>query len=251
MRVLIVDDERPARERLRRLLARHADMQIVGEAADGETALAGCAALAPDVLLLDIQMPGTGGLDIAASLPDPAPALIFVTAFDRYAVQAFDVAATDYLLKPVSPERLALALQRVRERAASGSASAGTETVAETVTETPARHAPPRQLLIRDIGRTHVIACTDIVWLEAADNYVVVHAAGRAPLMRRTLGGLLADLGDAFARSHRSAAVALAHVASVQTQAHGDGWVLLKNGTQVPLSRQYRARLLAQLGREN
>ena len=106
MRVLIVDDEAPARERLRRLLTHHADVLVVGEAQDAGEALRRVDELAPDLLLLDVQMPGASGLDLAASLPDPAPAVIFVTAFDRYALQAFDVAALDYLLKPVEPERL-------------------------------------------------------------------------------------------------------------------------------------------------
>ena len=233
MRLLIVDDEAPARARLRRLLAAHADVHVVGEASDGEQALATVASLSPDALLLDIQMPGLGGLDVAASLPDPAPAVVFVTAYDRYALPAFDAAAVDYLLKPVEPERLARALQRLRERTAPATA--------------PSRPAPA-QLLIPDRGRLHVVACAEILWLEAADNYVVVHTGERAPLMRRTLAGLLHDLGSGFVRTHRSAAVALAHVQAVQPRERGDGSVLLRGGQQVPCSRQYRAALLARLG---
>ena len=232
MRVLIVDDEAPARERLRRLLAAFDDVRVVGEARDGEEALSQVATLAPDALFLDVQMPGASGLDVAASLPEPAAAVVFVTAYDHYALPAFDTAAIDYLLKPVAPDRLARAVQRLRERGAA---------------RRLATHPPPAQLLIPDRGRTPVVTVADILWLEAADNYVVVHTPARAPLMRRTLAGLLADLGDAFVRTHRGAAVALAHVQQLQPLGKGDSLVVLRGGASVPCSRQYRAALRARL----
>ena len=236
MRALIVDDEAPARARLRRLLMSAADVQVVGEASNGADALQLAAELAPDVLFLDVQMPLASGLDVAASLPDPAPAVVFVTAFDHYAVQAFDAAAVDYLLKPVEPERLALALQRLRGR--------------QGAVLRPAPPAP-QQLLLPDRGRTLVLAVADILWLQAADNYVVLHTDQQTPLMRRTLQGLLQDLGSGFVRTHRSAAVALKQVAAVQTsvktQAKGDAVVVLHNGVQVPCSRAYRTGLMARL----
>lgn len=231
MRVLIVDDEAPARARLRQLLAQHAAVQVVGEAADGDAALRVAAELpparAPELLLLDIQMPGITGLDLAASWPEPRPAIVFVTAHDQHALKAFTVAACDYLLKPVDPERLAAALQRAAERIA------------------PAMPMRPSQLLIPDRGRTHVVALADIHWLEAADNYVAVHTASAAPLLRRPLASLLSDLGDAFVRTHRGAAVALAQVQALEAGNSGDGQVLLRDGSRVPYSRQYRAALLA------
>lgn len=232
MRVLIVDDERPARARLRRLLAACDDIDIVGEADHAEAALTQVLNLAPDAIFLDVQMPGQSGLDLAASLPEPAPMIVFVTAFDRYALQAFDAAALDYLLKPVEPERLQRALQRLRQ----------------SRRRTPASANPrPAQLLIPDRGRVHLIKVTDIVWLQAADNYVVVHTASGAPLMRRTLTGLLNDLGDGFVRTHRSAAVALAQVQQLQSRGKGDSLVTLSNGMAASCSRQYRAVLLARL----
>ncbi|MFO1268148.1 MAG: LytTR family DNA-binding domain-containing protein [Rubrivivax sp.] len=234
MRVLIVDDEPPARARLRRLLAAAADVQVVGEACDGQEALALAASAQPDALFLDVQMPGASGLDVAASLPDPAPAVVFVTAFDRYALPAFDAAAVDYLLKPVEPPRLARALQRLRERQQAQAAQ---------------RRLPPAQLLIPDRGRTHVLAVAEILWLEAADNYVVVHTAERSPLMRRTLAALVHDLGEGFARTHRGAAVALAQVREVQPLDKGDARLVLRDGTTVPCSRQHRAALVARLPR--
>lgn len=234
MRVLIVDDEAPARARLRRLLVQHPDVELVGEAQDAAEALRLVGELAPQLLLLDIQMPGASGLDLAASLPEPAPAVVFVTAYDQYALQAFDVAALDYLLKPVEPQRLARALQRLRD--APGTASV-------------AKRPPPMQLLIADGGRTHIVRVPDILWLEAADNYVVVHTAERAPLMRRTLAALLCDLGHDFVRTHRSAAVALAHVTGVSPRHKGDATVQVQGGATLPCSRSYRAQLLARLGR--
>lgn len=231
MRVLIVDDEPPARQRLRRLLAPHADIEIVGEARDGDEALALVGTLAPDALLLDVQMPGASGLDLAASLPEPAPAVVFVTAFDRYALAAFDAAAVDYLLKPVEPERLARALDRVRRR---------------RIGAVEARPAPTR-LLVPDRGRTHVVDVAEIEWLEAADNYVVLHTPSRAPLMRRTLAGLLADLGPAFIRTHRSAAVALAQVQAWRPQGKGDLELVLRSGALAPCSRVHRAAVVERL----
>ena len=232
MRVLIVDDEAPARARLRRLLEAIEGIQIVGEAGDAAQALGQVERLEPDVLFLDIQMPGQNGFAVAASLPDPGPALVFVTAHDQYALQAFDVAAVDYLLKPVEPERLFRALQRLRIGGKVNRQVPG---------------APPSQLIIPDRGRTHVLAVADVSWLEAADNYVVVHTAQQAPLMRRTLGGLLTDLGDGFVRTHRGAAVALAHVQSVQSRGKGDCWVTIRGGATVPCSRQYRVALMNRL----
>jgi two-component system, LytTR family, response regulator len=221
-----VDDEPAARERLRRLLASFPDVAIVGEAPDGERALERCARLAPDAVFLDVQMPGVSGLDLASSLPDPAPAVVFVTAHDRYAVDAFDTAAVDYLLKPVELSRLARAVERLRARYVGGPRPA------------------PAQLLIPERGRTLVVAVSDILWLEAADNYVVVHTAEGAPLMRRTLAGLVKDLGPAFVRIHRSAAVALCHVRGVEARGRGDSLVTLRGGASVPCSRQYREQLL-------
>ena len=230
MRILIVDDEAPARARLRRLLVPIAGIEVVGEAADAVQALQQVEAFQPDLLLLDVQMPGASGLDLAASLTDPAPAVVFVTAFDQYALRAFEVAAIDYLLKPVDPQQLARALQRWEKRSA-----------------TPATHPVPRQLLIADRGRTHVVPVAEIGWLEAADNYVVVHAGDRTPLMRRSLSALVQDLGPGFLRVHRSAAVALAQVVSVQPRERGDAALLLRGGASVPCSRSYRAELMERL----
>jgi len=234
MRILIVDDERPARDRLRRLLAAEPDVSALAEARDGFEALDVVAAFRPDVLFLDIDMPEVTGLEVAASLPAPAPLIVFVTAYDAYAVRAFDANAIDYLLKPCDAERLARTLARVRDRlkGARGPAATG---------------QPLRQLLVTQRGVTRVVRVTDILWLGTADNYVELHTAAGVPLLRQTLSALLAALGPGFQRCHRCAAVRLACVERVVVNDKGDGEVLLQGGARAPLSRQYRAALMAAL----
>lgn len=229
MRLLIVDDEAPARARLRRLLAAIEGAEVVGEAADGEQALALAAQLQPDAMLLDVQMPELDGLAVAASLPDDGPAVIFVTAFDAFALQAFDARAVDYLLKPVAPERLERALQRVRRRTG------------------PRVPQPAAQLLVPTRQGLQVLRVAEIEWIAAADNYVTLHSHGREYLLRRTLASLLEDLGDGFVRVHRSAAVALSQVAEVRPNDKGDAVLRLRSGAEVGCSRAHRQALMHRL----
>jgi two-component system LytT family response regulator len=234
MRLLIVDDERPARTRLRHLLAQQAGIDAVEEAADGVEALALIERFRPDALLLDIEMPELTGIDLAAALPEPAPLLVFVTAYDRYALQAFDANAIDYLLKPFDAQRLARTLARLRERLA-----------ARRAERTPP--APPVQLLVSERGVTRVVRVADIQWIETADNYVALHTAAGSPLLRQTLAGLLAKLGPGFVRCHRRAAVQLDWVERVRTLDKGDCELLLRGGACVACSRQYRGEVMARL----
>jgi two-component system LytT family response regulator len=236
MRVLIVDDERPARDKLRRMLAQEAGIDAVDEAQDGIEALARVADFRPDALFLDIQMPELSGIELAASLPQPAPLVVFVTAYDQYAIAAFDANAIDYLLKPYDQARLQRALQRLRERSAA-------------VPPAPAL-APAlavRQLLVSERGGTRVVRVEDIQWIETADNYVVLHTASGAPLLRQTLAGLVASLGPSFARCHRRAAVRLDWIERVVPLEKGDCELVLRGGARVPCSRQYRAGVVEQL----
>ena len=234
MRILIVDDERPARDKLRRLLEQEPDVTALAEARDGFEALALAGTFAPDAIFLDIQMPEANGLEVAASLPAPAPLIVFVTAYDAYALRAFDASAIDYLLKPFDAARFGRSLDRLRERLRARPGQGG---------PTPAG-LPPQQLLVTERGVTRVVPVCAIGWIETADNYVVLHTAQDAPLLRQSLAGLLAALGPAFQRCHRRAAVQLACIDRIAVTDKGDGEVLLRGGGRAPLSRQYRAALM-------
>jgi two-component system LytT family response regulator len=247
MRVLIVDDERPARDKLRRMLAAEPDISAIEEARDGVEALEMLPTFAPDLLLLDIQMPEITGLDVAASLPTPAPLVVFVTAYDEYAVRAFDANAIDYLLKPYDQPRLQRALQRARERLAAGR-TADASAAAAPPLQTPAPALPAvTQLLVPERTGTRIIKVDAIQWIETADNYIILHTADGQPLMRQTLAGLLDKLGPRFIRCHRRAAVQLDWIASIVNHEKGDGELLLHSGARVPLSRQYRADVVARI----
>ena len=198
MRVLIVDDEAPARAKLRRMLQQERVGDAIFEAADGFAALELVATERPDVLFLDIQMPEITGLEVAASLPSPAPLIVFVTAFDQYAIRAFDANATDYLLKPYDQERLRRALQRVRERFELLHARLHKRlhkrlqypTIvdqAELKLDSGTRLAsyPIHQLLIRERGVIRVVKVDQVDWLETADNYVILHMQIRIPCCAR------------------------------------------------------------------
>jgi len=237
MRLLIVDDERPARMRLRHLLAQQDGIAAVEEAADGIDALARIASFRPDALLLDIEMPELSGIELAVRLPEPEPLVVFVTAYDRYACDAFDADAIDYLLKPCDGPRLGRALARLRARLAA-------RPQARPAALPP---APLEQLLVSERGGTRIVRIADIQWIETADNYVVLHTATGSPLLRQTLAGLVDRLGPGFVRCHRRAAVAVRWIEKVVTLDKGDGELLLRGGARVPCSRQYRADVLEQL----
>jgi len=244
IRVLIVDDEAPARDKLRRWLGAHADIDIAGEAADGLAAAAAIDSLKPDAVFLDIQMPGLSGLEVAAQLEnDTAPLLVFVTAFDEHAIRAFDLNAVDYLLKPYDRDRLEKTLHRLRERRATAGAPSAVQ-LARTQTRSSERLLVPRgeQLELIEAGSIH--------WLEADDNYVHVHTAGTRYMVRRTLTDLLAQLGEQrFVRIHKSAAVNIAEVASLSPLFKGDHELRLRSGALLRLSRRFKDALFARMPR--
>jgi len=246
LRTLIVDDEAPARRRLRRLLLTESDITIVGECGDGMSALAAIAGTRPDLVLLDVQMPERNGFEVLAELPDAQlPAVLFVTAFDRYALRAFDVHAVDYLLKPFTAERLRTALGRARERIA---ARAGDEGVASLAAALRQRASWIARVAVRSGPRTIFVDVRAIDWLDSADNYVRLHARGREYLARETLASLETQLDpDRFVRVHRSAIVQLDRVAELRSQSHGDAVARLTDGTEIAVSRTYRDRLQAAL----
>ncbi|MBP6669274.1 MAG: response regulator transcription factor [Gemmatimonadales bacterium] len=228
LRVVLVDDEPLARRRLREMLADHADVRVVGEAEEAAGALAMVRAERPDLLLLDIRMPGEHGLALVRRLHlTPAPYVIFVTAHAEHAVEAFDAEAVDYLLKPYDEERLARALERARGALA--------------------RRRPPAYLqrFAVLLGRkTGYLPVARVDWIEGGGNYARLHAGKEVHLVRTTLTALERELDPArFARVHRSAIVALDQVRELESLGGGEYRLLLKDGTRLPVSQRYRARL--------
>ena len=243
MRVIVVDDEAPARAKLVRLLTAQPDVSVVAEAADGKSALEKINQLRPDVVLLDIQMPGMTGLELAEQLAgDVRPWIVFVTAYHAHAIEAFDLNAIDYLLKPYDLARFERMLARVRPRVAK---SAGDTMAAEVA---KAGVEGPRRLLVPHGSGFIPVPCDDILWLEAQDNYVLIHLESARYLLRATLTDLVARLGPEYLRTHRSIAVNINQVHKATSSLKGDYQLTLSNGERIKLSRHYRDAVLAALG---
>jgi DNA-binding LytR/AlgR family response regulator len=233
MRVLLVDDEQPARERLRQLLAAHADVEIVGEAEDGLQAAELIATLEPEVVFLDIQMPGASGLDVAASLAARRPLVVFCTAFDQYAVDAFELSATDYLLKPVNRARLAAALERVRQAAGGGGLSRSLASAAREAGLSPTR------FLARRGTRYKVVPLADVIAFTFTDGVTRVVTATETLSMQPTLAALGRRLDPArFCQVSRSVLLHLDAVREARPFPDGTGEVLLANGQTIAVSRR-------------
>jgi two-component system LytT family response regulator len=247
LRVLLVDDEAVAGRRIQRLLAAEPDVAVVGECADGATAVGAIEALRPDLVFLDVQMPELDGFEVVQALaPAVLPAIVFVTAFDRYALRAFDIHAIDYLLKPFTAERFRTALARARARLERRAADPG---LAALVAELRDRARYLSRIPVRAAGRILLVDLAAIDWMEAADNYVRLHAGRSEYLVRDTLGALERRLDPRrFARIHRSAIVQIDRVAELRSATHGDLEVRLRDGTRLTLSRTWRNRLERALG---
>jgi two-component system LytT family response regulator len=243
LRVVLVDDEALARAVLREMLAAHPEVEIVAECANGFEAVKAVAERQPDLLLLDIQMPKLDGFEVL-ELVGRGPAVIFVTAYDEYALKAFEVHAVDYLLKPFSAERLAEALARAADRMARGDR---VETEALRRDARP-RTEPAERVLIRDGAQVHVLPCAEIDYVEAQDDYVAFKARGRSFLKDQTLAALEADLDPGqFVRVHRSYILNVDRLARVELYAKDSRIAILKDGTKIPLSRAGYARLREKL----
>ncbi|MFZ0592922.1 MAG: LytTR family DNA-binding domain-containing protein [Bryobacteraceae bacterium] len=222
MKALIIDDERMARQELRRLLAAHAQIEIVGEARTVEGALELIGRLEPDVLFLDIRMPGMSGFDLLERLDD-VPQVIFTTAYDEYALKAFEVSALDYLVKPVAPARLAAAVAKLRTR------------------EVRSRL---EQVFVKDGERCWLVRVADIFLLESEGNYTRLHFANERPLIPRSLAALQERLDPAvFFRAGRRHIVNLKWVASVEPTVGGNLLIILRGGKTIEMSRRQSARL--------
>jgi two-component system LytT family response regulator len=240
MRVIIVDDEALARGLVRELLAKHADIEIVAECANGFDAVQAIADLAPDLVFLDIQMPKLNGFDVV-ELAGAKARYIFVTAFDQYALKAFDVHAVDYLLKPFSQQRLDAALAHARASGAGGAPQA--------LTHAPGvRPKPLERVLIRAGARVHIVAAGQIDYVEAQDDYVRISAAGKDYLKNQRLSELESELDPSvFVRVHRSWMLNLGAILRIE-QGRDSHTAILKEGSRIPVSRSGYQKLKALLG---
>ena len=249
IRIVIVDDEPLARRGIRQLLALHEDVEIVGEARNGVEAVRALDTLLPDLVFLDVQMPELDGISVLRRLdPERLPAVIFVTAYDTFAVRAFELHAVDYLVKPVHEARFHRALARARDRFRSEKAVELSRRLSALLADGIERDTippePPRRLVIPGNGSDLVLDVADIEWIEADDYYAAIHARGRRHLIRESLASLEARLDPTrFVRVHRSAIVNLARVREIRSPAAGDSAIVLRDGTQLPLSRRRREQV--------
>jgi two-component system, LytTR family, response regulator len=233
IRTVIVDDEPLARTNITMLLRLHPEIEMVAECGSGREALSVIRAMKPELVFLDVQMPECDGFDVIEMLGSDAPCVIFVTAFDSYALRAFEVGALDYLLKPFNNARFERTLERAKERIAL------------------ARNGQQakQSFVIKAAGQVSFVAASEIDWIEAADYYVSLHVGARVHLLRRSMTKLEQELDkDAFCRIHRSAIVKLEKVRNLELNESGEYDVLLRNGTRLRLSRRYRKELQFRLG---
>jgi two-component system LytT family response regulator len=235
IRVIVVDDEALARSSIVTLLRRDQDVGSIAECDSGRSALDRVRQDRPDLLYLDVQMPECDGFDVIELLGrDVPPVVIFVTAYDEYALRAFEAGVFDYLLKPFDDARFNLSMARAKDRLAQLT-----------------RHRPrqPECLIVKNAGQVWFIRVEEIDWIEAADYYVSLHVGAKSHLLRRSLSDLEASLArDSFCRIHRSTLVNLGRVAGIEFETGGDYAVLLQGGARLKLSRRYRKELQARLG---
>jgi len=246
IRALIVDDEPLARRGIRQLLDREPDVTVIGEARNGRDALRALRTLNPDLVFLDVQMPETDGFEVLrAHGTERMPAVIFVTAFDAFAVRAFDAHAIDYLVKPLREARFAEAVQRVRERMRSDDAVALSRQLSALLASNDASRAEPTPASHRIVVPTSrgdlVLTASEIDWIEADDYYAAIYVGGRRHLIRESLASLETRLdAGRFVRVHRSAIINLDRVRELRSESSGECIAVLRDGTRVPVSRRRR-----------
>jgi two-component system LytT family response regulator len=244
LRIVLADDEPLVRERLRALVAARADCTLVAECADGAEAVDVIERERPDLALLDVQMPELDGFEVLDALEeDRRPAVIFVTAYDEYAVRAFEVNAVDYLLKPIERSRFDAAIERVAGRGTRGGPRED-EGVRALLEELRRKRGYATRLVVRDGTRVSFLPVAEIDWIDASGNYARLHAGGRAHLLRETLKSLEARLDpERFVRVHRSAIVNIERIAAMEPYFHGEYVLTLRDGTKLTSSRTCSGRL--------
>ena len=246
IRALVVDDEPLVRERLRTLLAAHADVQVMGERGDGPSALEAVRQMAPDVVFLDIQMPGLSGLEVAEiwRAEGSLPVIVFVTAYDQFAVEAFRLHALDYLTKPIDPERFSESLDRVRGLLRAPDRDAVDRRIQAMLEMHERRQALRPHIVVREQERYLLVPTTEIHCLEATGNYVCVHCEKASHILRSTLSALEARLDpQRFLRVHRSWIVNVEQVREAQPWTKGTWILLTRSGRKIPVGQQYRDAL--------
>ena len=252
IRAAIVDDEPLARRRIRSLLAEARDVEVIAECANGRDAIESLVVSPPDLLFLDVQMPEIDGFDVLHALGvGRVPVVIFVTAYDQFALRAFEAHALDYLLKPFDDERFAAALQRARERIHERQGGGLDERLRALLEEARGRRGYLQRLVVPVGHRSIFIRTEQIDWIEAERNYIRLHVGGRAHLLRENLGRIEASLDPAkFCRIHRSTIVNIDRIQAVESLFRGEYLVVLHDGTKLTSGRAYRRNLHALMGKE-
>src|SRR5436190_1111054 len=242
IRVLIVDDEPPARELIATLLRDEPDVEIVGECANGRKAVTAIERLSPDLVFLDVRMPGLDGFGVLAELPvERWPLIVFVTAYDEHAVRAFDVHALDYLLKPFEYDRLRQALQRAREKLSQRDGPSEQSRMLSLLESLQNRAQSWDRIVVRETGRVTFLKPDEIDWVEAEGNYVCLHFGAKSYLLRETMAETETRLAPKkFLRVSRSALVNLERIKEWQPLFHGDSVLILHDGTRLTVTRVYR-----------
>jgi two-component system LytT family response regulator len=261
IRTIIVDDESLAREGLRLRLEKYQDIEIIAECKNGRQALKAVQEMEPDLIFLDIQMPGIDGFDVVAQLQgDNMPLVVFVTAFDKYAIDAFEVHAIDYVLKPVEDQRLQTAIERVRIHRQQSNADNHKKRLIDLITNITGQSAIkinqmvengedgtekyPEKIAIKDNGTTTLLPCEDISWIEAAGDYMCIHSGPKVHVMRSTMKQLESKLNPSiFQRVHRSTIVNLDCIEKICSHINGEYFLILKDSSRIKMSRSYRDKI--------
>jgi two-component system LytT family response regulator len=248
---VIVDDEPLARERVRTLLSRHGDVVLVGECSDGPEAISTLRRDSPDLVFLDVQMPGCDGFDVLEAVSSGTlPAVILVTAFDQYALKAFEVHAVDYLLKPFDEGRFDRALDRARETIRQDNDDVVRERLFALLADLRAHDGKVERFVVKGAGRIVFLKVTDVDFIESAGNYVCLHVGAETHILRETMASIEGQLDpERFVRIHRGAIVNIDRIKELQPLFHGEFQVRLVNGTELVLSRGCRERFEAAIGR--